>query len=193
MGIPNAAFKAGDLYIEYAFEEVLFRYDKETARFFRKFYNESQEQAVPHDSELLCEAICSGVLTTAERYFSEGAPVADPTGDSLSRIAVRFQRIRPYWLSVMHLNNYTRSGDIEVGADGRLEVIKAADSIKELLEEVVSDINLRPCLRVTCADGIPITIYKESKDYDFGLRLDLKKRALTVIAESSFYLGRSSL
>jgi hypothetical protein len=32
-----------------------------------------------------------------------------------------------------------------------------------------------------------------SKDYDFGLRLELKKRELTVIAESSSYQGRSSL
>jgi hypothetical protein len=193
MGIPTAAFQADDLYIEYGFEEVLFRYEKETARFFRKFYNESHEHEVPHDSPLLCEARCSGVLTTAERYLSGGAPVADPTADSFSRIAVTHQRIRPYWLSVMHLNSYTRSGDIEVGADGRLEVIKAAESIKELLEKVVSDINFQPCLKVTCADDIPITIYKKSKDYDFGLRLELKKRELTVIAESSFYLGRSSL
>jgi hypothetical protein len=195
MGIPNASFKVGDLYIEYGFEEVLFRYEKETARFFRKFYNESYEHEVPYDSELLCEAICSGVLTTAERYFTGGAPapVANPTGDSFSRMAAKYQRTRPYWLSVAHLNSYTRSGDIEVGADGRLEVIKAADSLKELLEKVVSDINFQPCLTVICADDIPIIIYKNSKDYDFGLRLELKKREFTVIAESSFYLGRSSL
>lgn len=192
MGIPNAAFQAGDLYIEYGFEEVLFRYEKQTARFFRKFYNESHEQEVPHDSKLLCEARCSGVLTTAERYFSGGAPVADPTVDSFSRMAVKHQRIRPYWLSVMHLNHYARSGDIEVGTDGHLEVIKAADSIKELLERVVLDINLHPCLNVICTDDMPITIEKTSKDYDFGLRLELKKRDLRVIAESSFYLGRSS-
>jgi hypothetical protein len=193
MGIPTSAFQAGDLYIEYGFEEVLFRYEKETARFFCKFYNETHEDEFPHDSKLLCEARCSGVLTTAERYFSGGAPVADPTADSFSRMAVKHQRIRPYWLSVMHLKNYTRSGDIEVGADGRLEVIKAADSIKELLEKVVSDINSRPCLNVTYADEMPMTIDKKSKDYEFGLRLELKKRELTVIAETSFYLGRSSL
>lgn len=73
MGIPNEAFKGGDLYIEYGFEEVLFRYEKKTSRFFRKFYDESHEHEVPHDSELLCEATCSGVLTTAERYFSGGS------------------------------------------------------------------------------------------------------------------------
>jgi len=194
MGIPNAAFRGGDLYIEYAFEDVLFRYEKETARFFRKFYNQSHEHEVPHDSKLLCEAECSGVLTTAERYLTGGAPapVANPTADSFSRMAVKYQRIRPYWLSVTHQKSYTRSGDIEVGADGRLEVIEAADSIKELLEKVVSDINFQSCLTVTCADGVPITIDKKSKDYDFGLRLELKKWELTVVSESSFYRGRSS-
>jgi hypothetical protein len=195
MGIPSAEFRAGDLYLEYGFEEVLFRYEKETARFFRKFYNESHEHEVPHDSDLLSEAICSGVLTTAERYFTGGAPepVANPTAGSFSRVAARYQRTRPYWLSVTHLNSYTRTGDIEVGADSRLKLIKAADSIKELLKEAISDINSRPCLTLICADDIPITIYKKSKDYDFGLRLELKKRKLTVVAESSFYLGRSSL
>jgi hypothetical protein len=193
MGIPSTAFQTGDLYIEYGFEEVLFRYEKQTARFFHKFYNESHEQEAPHDSKLLCEARCSGVLTTAERYFSGGAPVADPSADSFPRMAVNYQRIRPYWLSVMHLNHYTRSGDIEVGADGRLEVIKAADCIKGLLEGVVADISSHPRLNVICMDDTPITVDKTSKDYDFGLRLELKKRDLAVIAESSFYLGRSSL
>jgi hypothetical protein len=193
MGIPNAAFRAGDLYIEYVFEKVLFRYENKKDRFFRKFYSQSDEVKVPHDSKLLNEAISSGVLTTAERYFSGGAPGADPTADCFSRMAVKYQRIRPYWLSVRHLKDYARSGDIEVGGDGGLEVIKAADSIKELLEKAVSDINSQPYLEVTCADDIPITIYKTSKDYDFGLRLELKKRELTVIAQSSFYQGRSSL
>jgi hypothetical protein len=191
VGIPTSAFQAGDLYIEYGFEEVLFRYEKKTARFFCKFYDKTLEYEVPHDSKLLCDAQCSGVLTTAERYISGGAPVADPAADSSSRMAVKYQRIRPYWLSVMHLKNYTRSGAIEVGAEGRLEVIKAADSIKELLEKVVSDINSRPCLSVTYGDEALITVDKKSKGYEFGLRLELKKRELTVISESSYYEGRS--
>ena len=125
MGIPNAAFRTGDLYIEYAFEDVLFRYEKESGRFFRKFYDSSREQEIPHDSKLLTEATCSGVLTTAERYTAGGAPepIANPTADSLSRVAVKHQRTRPYWLTVTHQDSYTRSGDIEVGEDGRLELL----------------------------------------------------------------------
>lgn len=194
MGIPQAAFRAGDLYIEYWFEDVLYRYEKETGRFFRKFYKNTQEIEVPYDSKLLCDAKCRGVLTTAERYFSGGAPVAeDPSADSFSRMAVKYQRIRPYWLGVMYLNDHARCGYIEVGADCGLEVIDAADSIKEYLEKAVSDINSHPYLEVTCADDIPFTIHKTSKDFDFGLHLELKKRELTVIGESSSYQGRSSL
>ena len=191
MGIPNAAFRSGDLYIEYGFESVLFRYEHGAARFFRRFYGRSREVEVAHDNELLCDAICSGVLTTAERYHCGGAPVANPTADGFSRAAIDNQRTRPYWLSVMHRKDYARSGSVEVRTDG-LEVIDVADSVRELLEAAISDINSRPRLEVTCADGMPIAVDRKSKDYDLGLRLELKKREFTVIAESSFYQGRSS-
>ena len=193
MGIPTAAFRSGDFYIEYGFENVLFRYERKTGKFFRKFYEDWLEDEVPHNSELLCEAKCSGILTMAERYSSGGAPVADPTANNFSRMAVKYQRVRPYWLSVMLRRDYARSGDIEVAAAGRLEVIKAADSIKELLEKVMSDIDSRSWLKVTCGDQTSISVDKDSKDYDFGLRLELKKWELTVVSESSFYLGRSTL
>ena len=171
----------------------MFRYEKESARFFCKFYRDTQEHERPHDNKLLCDAELSGVLTTAERYLSGGAPAVDPTADSFARMAVKYQRIRPYWLSVMQGKDYSRDGDIEVGADGRLEVIKAAASIESLLEKIVSDINSQLCLRVTCGDEPPITVDKQSKDYDLGLRLELKKRELTVISESSYYSGRSEV
>jgi len=195
MGIPHEAFRAGDLYIEYGFEHVLFRYEKETSRFFRKFYSDSHELEIPHDSKLLCEARCSGVLTTAERYSAGGAPdpVVNPTAGSFSRTAAKYERTRPYWLRVTHQNSYTRSGDIEVGADGCLEVIEAVDSIKELLEMVVSEINCQPRLTVTCADGTQIAISKKSRDFDFGLRLELKNQEFTVVAESSYHRGRSDM
>lgn len=92
----------------------------------------------------------------------------------------------------MHLKDYTRNGSIEVGIDGRLEVIEASDSIKALLEKVASEIDTQPCLSVTYGDETPVTVDKQSGDYDFGLRLELMKRGLTVTAESSYYYGRSS-
>lgn len=191
MGIPTSAFQAGDLYIEYGFEEVLFRYEKESGRFFCKFYSATREDECPHDSKLLCDARLSGVLTTPERYSSGGAPAADPACGSFSRLAVKYQRVRPYWLSVMYLNDYTRSADIEVGADGCLEIIKASESIKGLLEKLVSEINSQPCLCVPGGDEAPVTIDRSSRDYDFGLRLELRERKFTVTSESSYYSGRS--
>jgi len=170
----------------------LFRYEKETNRFFRKFYNKVPEDEVPYDDKLLHDATLSGVLTTAERYNSGGAPVADPAAGSFSRMAVKYQRTRPYWQSVMYLNDYTRDGTIEIGADGRLEVVRAVESIKALLEQAVSDINARPSLSVSFGDEKSITVGKQSGDFDFGLRLELKQRELTVISESSYYEGRSS-
>ncbi len=191
MGVPTSAFLEGDLYIEYRFEEVLFRYQKESERFFCKFYSDTEEHERSHDNKLLCDAELSGVLTTAERYLSGGAPEADPTAASFSRAAVKYQRIRPYWISVMQLRDYSRSGDIEVGSDGRLEVIKAAESVSSLLTEIVSDINSQPFFSVTFGDEPPITVDKNSKDYDLALRLVLQSRDLTVISESSYYRGRS--
>jgi hypothetical protein len=191
VGVPTSAFLEGDLYIEYRFEEVLFRYQKESERFFCKFYSDTEEHERSHDNKLLCDAELSGVLTTAERYLSGGAPEADPTAASFSRAAVKYQRIRPYWISVMQLRDYSRSGDIEVGSDGRLEVIKAAESVSSLLTEIVSDINSQPFFSVTFGDEPPITVDKNSKDYDLALRLVLQSRDLTVISESSYYRGRS--
>ncbi len=193
MGIPQAAFEAGDLYIEYGFEEMLFRYEKVTGRFFGKFYNAAQEHEVPQDNNLLCEARCSGVLTTAERYSAGGAPapVTPPSAAGFSTLAVAYQRIRPYWLSVKYRNSHTRAGDIEVGVDGRLEVLTADDSIKQLLEDVVAELNRLPGLPLTSADGAAISVSRQSADYDFGLRLELKNREFSVTSESSFYQGRS--
>ena len=192
MGIPLSAFQTGDLFIEYAFEEVLFRYEKGSRKYFGKRYGHSDEHEVPHDFSFLGEARTSGFLTTAARYSSEGVPTAEPA-DGFSRMALRHQRIRPWWMSVAYLGNYTRSGTLEVGTDGTLLIIKAVDSIKELLDRVVSDINSQPCIAVTYREEAPINVDKHSEDYAFALHLELKKRDLHVYGESSYYQGRSSL
>ena len=82
-----------------------------------------QEEGVLEDIRFLMQAHQTDVVNATQA-------VADPTADSFSRMAVKYQRIRPYWFSVKYQDDYTRQGEIEVGADGRLEVIKAADSIK---------------------------------------------------------------
>ena len=76
-------------------------------------------------------------------------------------------------------------------AKTRLELIKAAESVRAILEDAVSDINSQPHLTVTWANEGPFTVDKDSEDYDLALRLELKKLELTVISESSYYRGRS--
>ncbi|MGH2567666.1 MAG: hypothetical protein ACRDGA_04960 [Bacteroidota bacterium] len=191
MGIPNSAFRAGDVYIEYAFENVLFRYEKKSDRYFRKFYDKSREDECEYNNKLFHDATLSGVMTTAERYKSGGAPVDDPAAGSFSRLAVRYQRIRPYWATLMQLKNFASLGRIELGTDGRLKVIPEAGSNTELLEKVVSEINSQPCFIVTWRNEASITVDKQSRDFDFGLHLELKKRGLTFMTESSYYHGRS--
>ena len=68
MAIANERFRDGDVYIDYAFEDVMFRYEHASKRFFRKFYGDAQEQAVPFDNALLNEAIRGGVEVDAQRY-----------------------------------------------------------------------------------------------------------------------------
>lgn len=69
MGIPKGErFRQSDVYIDYPFEQVMFRWDLASHQFFRKFYGESAEDEVPHDNALLNDAIRFGAETDRERY-----------------------------------------------------------------------------------------------------------------------------
>lgn len=68
MSVSNARFRQGDVFIDYDFESVMFRYDIATRRFFRKFYGESNEAEVPFDNKLLTDAILSGEETDSNTY-----------------------------------------------------------------------------------------------------------------------------
>ena len=70
MSVANERFRQGDVFIDYDFEDVLFRYDAGSRRFFRKFYGESKESEVPHDNRLLNDAIRFGNETEAMSYHS---------------------------------------------------------------------------------------------------------------------------
>jgi len=68
MGVSNERFRRGDVFVDHDFEQVMFRYEFSTRRFFRKFYGESKEDEVPHDNRLLNDAIRSGEETDAQTY-----------------------------------------------------------------------------------------------------------------------------
>ncbi len=54
------AFRERDIYIDYDFEDVKFRWDHQKEKFYRKFYDELEEEIVSHDNKLLNDAILSG-------------------------------------------------------------------------------------------------------------------------------------
>ena len=70
MGVSNERFQQGEVFVDYDIEEVLFRYESGTRRFFRKFYGESKEDEVPHDNRLLNDAIRFGDETDPETYYT---------------------------------------------------------------------------------------------------------------------------
>jgi hypothetical protein len=70
MGINLDAFRNGaDVFIDYDFEEVMFRWEAATRKVFRKFYG-AQEEPLPIDrTNRLCnEAIGLGIEIDFETY-----------------------------------------------------------------------------------------------------------------------------
>jgi GNAT superfamily N-acetyltransferase len=76
MPIPSDAFERGDVYIDYAFENALFRYENATGKVYRRFYNEREDE-VPPSSELYTQAIMSGRAITRDEYYAD--PDTPPT------------------------------------------------------------------------------------------------------------------
>jgi hypothetical protein len=70
MGIPSNQFLERDIFMDYAFESVLFRYEISTRRFFRKFYGEFDEKEVLFDNRLLNDARRFGEETDAKTYHA---------------------------------------------------------------------------------------------------------------------------
>jgi len=69
-------FREGrDVYIDYPFEDVMFRWEHKTGKVFRKFYGQAEGE-IPYSSNLFHEAISAGQQITAEQY-TQGKP-ADP-------------------------------------------------------------------------------------------------------------------
>jgi hypothetical protein len=68
-GIPGAVFRLGlDVYVDYGFEEVLFRWVRGTGRVFRIFYG-GLEREVKLPDRLWDDAVRFGRRTTPERYW----------------------------------------------------------------------------------------------------------------------------
>ena len=70
MAVKLDAFKTGDVYIDYAFEDAKFRYDKQTGKVYRRFYGQTEVEIRP-DSDLYNQGILSGREITREEYFAD--------------------------------------------------------------------------------------------------------------------------
>jgi len=73
MGIAKSDLKGRNVYVDYSFEEVMFRFEHTTRKFFRKFYGEDFEKEVKYDNRLLNDALCFGDETD-ERTYTTGKP-----------------------------------------------------------------------------------------------------------------------
>jgi hypothetical protein len=72
MAVPSEAFRAGDVYIDFPQEQVMFRYDKASAEVFRRFNGEAEEEPVAYDLDLFAQARVYGAVTTREHYLRGG-------------------------------------------------------------------------------------------------------------------------
>ncbi len=74
MIIDNNRFTSEDIYIDYNNEEVMFRSEHQSKKYFRKFYGETKETEVAFDNNLLNEAIRFGLEITRKEYFEVKLP-----------------------------------------------------------------------------------------------------------------------
>ena len=59
------------VFIDYDFEEVMFRWDIVNRKVYRKFYNETDESEVSEDNKLFCEAFRFGKEILTDEYFGK--------------------------------------------------------------------------------------------------------------------------
>lgn len=78
MGISKGEkFANQDVYVDYAFEEVMFRWDHTKSETYLKFYGKHEsDNLVPHDNNLFNEALLYGEEITREQYL-QGKPSKD--------------------------------------------------------------------------------------------------------------------
>lgn len=63
-------FRKGDVYIDYPFEDVKYRYEKRTGKVYCRFYGNAEHEVEP-SSKLYHEAISTGTLITRDDYFRD--------------------------------------------------------------------------------------------------------------------------
>src|SRR4051794_32669799 len=80
-------FREGDVYLDFPYEDVKFRFEKATGKYYRRFYRQAEDE-VPFDSALLHEAISAGRQITREEYLSDAEATPPPAAAAESTAAV---------------------------------------------------------------------------------------------------------
>lgn len=63
-------FAHKDVYIDYSFEEVMYRWDHAAKKIYVRFYGEEEKsKPIPHDNRLFTDALLSGREITKEEYL----------------------------------------------------------------------------------------------------------------------------
>ena len=62
------ACRRGDVFLDYPFEDVKFRYEKKTGKVFRRFYGQPDRE-VSFSSNLFRDALSAGKQISREEYF----------------------------------------------------------------------------------------------------------------------------
>ena len=68
-------FRKGDIYMDYPFEDMKFRFDKASNKVFVRFYGKPEVE-IDQSNEHFNEAISAGKVITKEQYLSDD-PVPD--------------------------------------------------------------------------------------------------------------------
>lgn len=68
MGVLHDAFLAGDVYIDFPYEEAMFRFEKSTGKIYRRFYGQPCEVELDAKSQLFAEACVAGTQVTPDVY-----------------------------------------------------------------------------------------------------------------------------
>jgi len=65
-------FQKGDVFLDYPFEEIKFRFDKASNKVFARRYGQAEVE-IKQTNAHFNEAISSGKVVTKEQYFADGA------------------------------------------------------------------------------------------------------------------------
>lgn len=72
-------FVERDVFVDYEFEEVMFRWDHQAQKIYMKFYGEAElPDPVPHDSRLYNDALLDGEEISREQYEQGKEPGPTP-------------------------------------------------------------------------------------------------------------------